>query len=359
MKQLYPLLFAVVCCLLGCRDDVDPSAFIVTKANFGYPESTTYDLVPEGQAVQYLVGVDGKIIYSTYLSEIRVFDSERAEETDLMYQVRTFEIEVDGHLVYFCTDKGMFRLDLDGPQELERIASSCEQLEVVNDAIYYTTYDVDSSNLHSNVVYRLMDGDVQPLTDALPTTVSKLAALPSDELMVLSAGIPKTIYRLDLQGKLIDAYDPSSYYFPEDYLYTHAWATITKDELLLVGYSGFDYPSITSWSVDSGRWTDLLVPETLEPQASGDGAKLDYLRNAIISEALALNGQLYVTTRNNESCLGLFRFDLNGSRPFALDDFTVIQDTRIGEDQCLQGIYHDEGADALYLYTQRSVVKFQ
>ncbi|PPK87871.1 hypothetical protein CLV84_0825 [Neolewinella xylanilytica] len=359
MNTLCRCLLLLPICLLGCREaDPNPLAFIVTEEDFGYAESAQYDLVGPEVTIEHLVGVAETILFSTDRGDILAFNTRVAEFYALMDNVATSEIEVDGHRVYFCTDQGMYRLDLDKSLELERIATTCEHIEVVNDAIYFTTFEADSIQDWPNQVFTLVDGQVQRLSDLFPDMLGKLAVLPSGEIMALSMCCSGSIYRLDPEGNLIESFDEDAYHFSGLQDWRNTWFTLSENEFILVGKANVGYPDIASWSVDSAQWTDLLVPETMEQETAPGDAKLNYLRTASFTDVLALNGQLYITT-SNKGCLGLFTFDLAGGGPFTYDDFTVIQDTRIGEDQCLQGIYHDDELDELYIYTQRSVVKFQ
>ena len=64
MHLHYLLFFALICCSLGCREEEpDPLAFIVTDADFGYANSTTYDLISAEDAIEHLVGVGETIVF--------------------------------------------------------------------------------------------------------------------------------------------------------------------------------------------------------------------------------------------------------------------------------------------------------
>ena len=355
------LTFLLYTCLLflACNQDPepDPFGFILTEADFGTSEFTRYDLVGAEEAIDMLVGVGHYIYYATYGREIRVFDTQQSETLPLLANVRITALQVFADRVYICSDAGMYRIDPDRPTEPLRIGTTCYDVEVIDDEVFFTSFEQDSVQDFPNRLFRLDAGSSRRASELLPDLIGSILPAPGNEIMAVSASGGLAIYRFDLAGNLLDTYESEEHMIPERIADVRLQPVSNGAELFIVGKQGFGYPSVVRWSAETNSWTNLLIPEVLEAGAPEGDQKLVFLQRATVTDAVVSGDGLYITT-TAAGCHGLFRFDLAGAEPFEYVDFQVIQDARLGTDQCLEGMFIDGRIGTVYLYGQQSAFRF-
>ena len=359
MKNSFILLtILIIISICSCEDEQDDIEIrndkdtIESELDLVCDEGLFISFDEEQDAIFDLFSRGDNIIYNTF-DEIKILNLNSGQTNVLLSDAFVFQSQAINDEIYFCTTKGLYRLDQNDLCCLEQISNfSCRDMTIDNQSeVYFIGYSNTNPEIQRNEIHKVNENGYTLLGQVESQILQGIYAASNDELWIVTDQADDKVYRMSTGGSLISVFDSSNSPFEQNVYWSEIWIETYDNRTVLISKNGLRVPIIALWDGATSQWEYVITDELLENREIGDD-KTRLLVTPSYTDVQILDDNLFIST-TLAGCVGIHKFHLDSTFPLSDSDYFIIQDDRLQIGQCIQGI--EINGQNISIFSQRAL----